>query len=163
MTHQGQFQELHLSPPPDELVLAIPQSRLLGGTAPERCLKGRYADEALAGNHQSPRAAPDRRVGAATAFLGDLWLSFFPRFSGRDVVKAPARGGGQALPGGALPRLGSGQRDWSWSLRQLSGRRERRLRIKKALIPDARWTAHGGPATRSPGWEDSPPIPPPRG
>ena len=48
------------------------------------------------------RAAPDRRVGAATVVLGGLWVSQSPRCSKRDSAEAPARGGGQALPGGAF-------------------------------------------------------------
>jgi hypothetical protein len=55
------------------------------------------------------RAASDRRVGAATLVLGTLSLSASHRSSAGTVAKAPARGGGRALPGGAA-RLDSGQR-----------------------------------------------------
>jgi hypothetical protein len=46
-------------------------------------------------------AAPDRRAGAATVVLGGLWHNSSRRSSGRETSKAPTRGGGQALLGGA--------------------------------------------------------------
>ena len=51
------------------------------------------------------RAVPDRRVGAAMLVLGTLLCHVFRRGSAGDAAKAPARGGGQALPGGACRAL----------------------------------------------------------
>ena len=48
-------------------------------------------------------AVPDRRVGAAAWVLGTLWGNVSRRGSAGDAAKAPARGGGQALPGGLRP------------------------------------------------------------
>jgi hypothetical protein len=49
------------------------------------------------------RAEPDRRVGAAVLVLGTLWGKHPRRGSAGDAAKAPARGGGQALPDGLRP------------------------------------------------------------
>ena len=49
------------------------------------------------------RAVHDRRVGAALVVLGTLWCNVPRRGSAGDAAKAPARGGGQALPGGLRP------------------------------------------------------------
>jgi Meiotically up-regulated gene 113 len=46
-------------------------------------------------------ATPDRRVGASTAVLGGLSFNTSHSSSAGDTAKAPARGGGRALPGGA--------------------------------------------------------------
>ena len=51
------------------------------------------------------RAVSDRRVGAAVLVLGTLWINAPRGGSAGDAAKAPARGGGQALPGGAFRAL----------------------------------------------------------
>ena len=67
------------------------------------------------------RAGSDRRVGAAVLVLGILWCHVPRRGSAGDAAKAPARGGGQALPGGACRALVPGGGGVAHSFRKRLG------------------------------------------
>ena len=64
-------------------------------------LKVCYAGRSGRSPRYKYRAAPDRRVGAAVLVLGALWCRLSRRRSRHRPARAPALGGGRALPGGA--------------------------------------------------------------
>ena len=96
---------------PGDVLLELPQKRLPEGAMPESqtvqwTVCPANARAYLRGPEDGRmmyRAEPYRRVGAAMLVLGTLWGSVPRRGSAGDAAKAPARGGGQALPGGLRP------------------------------------------------------------